>query len=117
MDWIGEFESESSIEKIHEALDAVINNDEDFIDDYDAPGALAAAEVVAALNAKPSDLLHEEVAEWVRRQHPADAALRAKAAQAVSLVFEKSELREIWEEDDQLPQWQEAIDDLLSRLK
>ena len=114
LDWIGEFQQAPSLAAVEEAIEAALGGD--FIDDLAGAQALAAAEVVAALHGHPSDLLPEPVARWAADQPPPDAGLLERAAQAVTAVFQESELREIWEDADGLDPWQEAIDELRSRL-
>ena len=115
-DWIGEFKARPGRERLKTALEAVLRADD--IDDLLGSAALAAAEVVAALAGKPSDLLPGEVGRWVGGQTPADPALRQKATEAVARVFQASELRETWADagGSGLREWQQALDELKSRL-
>ena len=114
LDFIGEFSDAPSIDSIRVTL--VAATDAEFIDDYAGPRALAAAEVVAAMNGKPFANLNEAVVSWASSQGSPDSALKASAVQAVQKVFDDSELREIWEDSDAIEPWGKALDDLKSRL-
>ena len=115
LDWIGNFKEQMTPNKLEQTLEEALQAS--FIDDLIGSGALAAAEVVAALNGKPSELLQEEVSRWAELQSPSHPNLLTKASKAVSKVFDSSELREIWEDSGSLDKWRLSIDDLLSRLK
>jgi len=91
--------------------------------------ALAAAEVVAAANGKPSaamkpgpeaDKALTELASWARGQHARllnDPEVRALARQAVTRTTGKdSEIAELWDESEQSAEWRAAAEDLGKRL-
>ena len=69
LDFIGEFSDSPSVDALEEALNGAIGSD--FIDDYSAPRALAAAEVVAAMNGKPFATLDDTVKTWASAQSAA----------------------------------------------
>jgi hypothetical protein len=113
-DWLGEFQDKPSLKRVESALNAALKADD--IDDLIGPNALAAAEVVAALNGKPVAGLKEEVLKWAASQPRANAKLLAKAKEAVTRVFQESELREIWDDAGSLDEWEAAINELQARL-
>jgi hypothetical protein len=79
--------------------------------------AIAAAEVVAALLGRPMDELPENVIEWVeahRGRH--EPTLAPTAIAALTRIRTKSELKDLWEEDDAKP-WLASLDELERRLK
>lgn len=114
LDFIGGFSDAPSVDKLREVLTAA--NEAEYIDDYSGPQAMAAAEVVAAMNGKPFAKLNESVAAWAAQQGPPDAELKTLAATVVQQVFEESELRDIWEDSGAIEPWGEAIEELKSRL-
>lgn len=79
--------------------------------------ALAAAEVVAALAGRPAPDLPEEVQAWVkahRAKVPSD--LRELALRAVDQVAGDSELKELWQESDEMEAWSDRVQELRGRL-
>jgi hypothetical protein len=81
--------------------------------------ALAAAEVVAALLGNAGKALPDGVRKWVAVNDVEvghDLLALARAAVARVAKAEDSELRELWQETDDYPQWVALQDDLLKRL-
>lgn len=111
-DWLDAFLEEPGRSRIHEAFEELR---ESGTDDFDACcEALAAAEVVAALNGKPAGELPEELTEWLRKAAFAPSkTLYSHAAVAVSKILKNSELAELWGEDES---WRRNVEDLLRRL-
>lgn len=114
LDFIGEFGDSPSIELLDKTLQQAI--DVEYIDDWVGASALAAAEVVAAINENPLAALDDKIKEWANSAGACVDNLKSSALMAVNKVFEESELREIWEDSDGLEQWSVAIEDLKSRL-
>ncbi|HYC33073.1 MAG TPA: DUF4259 domain-containing protein [Gemmatimonadales bacterium] len=79
--------------------------------------ALAAAEVVAALAGRPAPDLPEEVQGWVKA-HRAKVPneLRDLALRAVDQVAGDSELKELWQESDEMAAWSDRVQELRGRL-
>jgi hypothetical protein len=118
-DWTAELEEAEDLAPVHEALDGVIENDEDYLDSDDACNAIAACEVLARLkgNWGKRDAYSEDVDRWVEA-HPIapDAEVIAKANTALDRILgEDSELRELWEETD-FDAWKQCMDDLRRRV-
>ena len=115
LDWtadlidIGEELIPEAFVRVQEAVD-------DYLEADLCSFALAAAEVVAALNGKPSADLPEEVADWVRGRPAPAADLLAAARKAVGAIHKSSELRDLWEEAEQLDDWEPRVEDLSRRL-
>ena len=79
--------------------------------------ALAAAEVVAAMNGKPSDEIPAELEDMLKNfTIKPNRELLTLARQSTLAVKTQSELRELWIETGDLEIWLEHIDDLLERL-
>ena len=115
MDWIGSFSPSPSMDSVIEAIQSALNVD--FIDDYCGPHALAACEVLAAVNGQPTKQLPEEVKEWAVSQ-TATQELKASAKSLIAKIYEESELREIWDDSGEkaVENWKVALDDLQKRL-
>jgi hypothetical protein len=80
--------------------------------------AIAAAELLACCAGQLPDRLPDNVKGWVQtNSHAPHTDEVALAIQAVARVREESELRSLWETDDECPQWLADVDDLLSRLE
>lgn len=117
LDWIADLTESTGTKAIVDALDSVTDKAEDYIEAPECSIAIAAAEVVAAMNGKGAESLPPEVKEWLTGQSAAGAALTAKARSAVDAVLSNSELKELWEENaDDFPRWTALLNDLKSRL-
>ena len=124
LDWVIELEQSEDLSVITRTLEAILDSDDDYLDATDCSMALAAAETVAALAGRPEPSLPEEVARWVTdrqreppQEHPlVDGSIRAKARRAIEAILSDSELKELWEETDELEQWKATVTDLLVRL-
>ena len=102
---------------VTEALDTVLEKDE-YIEVDEAQRAVAAAEVIAFLRGKPNASTPQSLRDWLQSHQVAlDSAWSDKATQAVNKVYAASEMRELWEEVDDFPDWQSAMRDLLHRLQ
>ena len=114
-DWLGKFRRRPAVAHIESALDAALGLG--FIDDLVGAHALAAAEVVAALNGHPAEGLNAEVAAWAIGQPPPGAELLSKARSAVARVVGGSELRDIWLDAGSVAAWETAVGQLQERLE
>jgi Domain of unknown function (DUF4259) len=80
--------------------------------------AVAAAEVIAALNGSPAEGLPSEIVEWTSGNLQASTPeLKALAIRALDRVRRNSELRDLWLEADGLNDWTAAIQELQNRLQ
>jgi uncharacterized protein DUF4259 len=118
MDWAYDLEQTSDLSLIKDALERVTRRADEYPDASDCDLAVAAAEIVAALNNNPSQNLPEKVADWIS-QNPlkVDGKLIALAHRAVARVKTDSELKELWDETGDADEWYQSIDDLEARLK
>ena len=116
LDWACELEEARDNSVIDAAFDSVTGTSGDYLEAPDCCNALAAAEVVAALNGKPPSFLPDEVTGWIRGKPAPDATLIAKARQAVDAVGGKSELKELWEDVEGLDEWNAVLENLRARL-
>lgn len=114
--WVADLESFSDDELIVEALNAVINQADDYPEEPGCSVAIAAAEVVATQLGNPSEDCPEEIETWVE-ERPAPSATRiTQARQVIEAIQTNSELKDFWKEAGSLDEWQAVMEDLLSRL-
>lgn len=122
MDWVFELQESEDLSVVESALDMLIGGMGDYLDAYDCVVALAACEVIAALAGNPADDLPEEVVEWVDQQQEnssveVDDDLMRRSVQGIEAIAGDSELKELWEEGEELEGWFSVVDDLLERLR
>ncbi len=117
LDWLYELEESSGLDLVVATLTEV-SQEGDYLEAPESSMGLAAAEVVAALNGQPAEDLPENVAEWCAALgEAADQDLVALAASAVRIVAGGSELKELWEEADNLDAFLQYTNDLLARIE
>lgn len=115
-DWAADLAEMGEAALIDEAFERVLDAKSDFIEAPDASCALAAAEVVAALQGKPGHDLPEELRTWIEGKPSLMGEVLKKAREAVAAVRKESELRDLWEESDGLEDWEPIVTDLERRL-
>lgn len=99
LDFAAELVDTGNAALIEETLRVAAEPDRD-LEAPECQQALAAAEVVAAMNGRPSGDLPEDVAAWASEQGASADDLVALARRAVERVASDSELKELWEEED-----------------
>ena len=118
LDWLIDFAETPTIEMLRDTLEHITKLDAD--DESEAPDcseAIAAAEIVAALNGKPAANLPDDLKTWLQTDHGLDAkALRAVAIATLKRIVQASELQELWAESDLNAQWLAEIAELEQRL-
>jgi len=116
LDWLGDFSENQDPGFIEETLLVVLENEEDLEAD-DCCYALAAAEILAALNKnKSSDFPEEGLEEILSLQVENLTELKELAKTSILKIKSNSELKALWEESDEYSQWIEVLDDLEKRL-
>jgi prophage DNA circulation protein len=78
--------------------------------------AIAAAEVVAALEGRAGSNFPEDAMNWVHKQ-TSTGDLKEEARRAVDAIMSGSELREHWAASDQYEAWLASMKDLQRRLR
>ena len=118
LDWIAELEESSGMAAIEAALRVVVEWGAEYLDAPEACRALAAAEVVAALQGHPPPDLPDGAAAWVSQHAAVDGStLAALALTAIARTRANSELAELWEETDEAAAWGAVVDGLVSRIQ
>jgi FAD/FMN-containing dehydrogenase len=77
--------------------------------------AVAASDVVAALNGFPAEGAPGKIAEWTGK-HACTPELKAAAVRALERVRRSSEVKDLWMEADGLNEWIGAVRELQGRL-
>jgi hypothetical protein len=89
----------------------------DYLEAPAAGVAVAAAEVVAALNGSPAPAVPSAIVEWTKKNpKTCTPELKALAVRALDRVRRNSELKDLWLEADGLNDWIVAIQDLQARV-
>ncbi len=105
---------------VREVLDNVLTSTE-YVEAPDATLAIVAAEIVAAARGRPTVAAQQEegLADWLARIRPTiDDDLLRQARDALARVLgENSELRELWEETDDMQAWRAAVTELATQLQ
>ena len=116
-DWIWELAEAEDVSILKDVL-ATITDSEDYLEAPDCAMAIAAAEVVAAMNKKPAARLPDEVRAFLARVPDAPAPeLIESALLAIERIRNKSELQVFWDETGNPGEWYRSLDDLESRLQ
>lgn len=118
LDWLIDFVEAPTIEMLRDTLEHITTLDPDeYLEAPDCSEAIAAAEIVAALNGRPTAKLPDDLKAWLQTNHGLDAkALTAVALTAVKRIVQGSELQELWAESDFHVQWLEDIAQLEQRF-
>jgi hypothetical protein len=117
MDWIYDLAEEGGLAVLMEALEVVLRNKNDDLDTADCRIALAAADLVAALNGDIDPDIPEEAEDWIAMITKTAESLRPKAEEAVRKVLDSSRLKNEWISSEDYPEWEKTITGLLKRLE
>jgi uncharacterized protein DUF4259 len=117
MGFLGDFLAEGEVDFLREALELVAEAEpEEWVEVDSAAAAVAAAEIVAAIQGQPMKLLPDGLATWLADSaKPPVADLLPDARAAVDRVRTASELAELWAASDSVA-WAKSINDLRRRL-
>ena len=115
-DWVYRLEESEGLTLLTETL-ARAADPPGYLEAPTCTEALAAAEVVAALAGRAAPDLPEEVQAWVKAHRTkVSNDLKALALRAVDQVAGDSELRELWQESDEMESWSDRVQELRGRL-
>ena len=117
MDWIYDLLDSGGLGRVKRALDVVLQDDIEDLEAGDCRIALAAADLVAALDGDINPNLPAEAEEWLTLVDKSASGLRAKAEEVVNEIYNSSVLRTRYKEKDQLDDWENVVRTLLKRLE
>lgn len=119
-DFLADVTDGADLTLVREIFATVLGTGE-YVEAPDASQAIVAAEIVAAATGRPTPAAQEdeELSGWLARTKPeVDPDLVRQAVQVLDrIVGENSELRELWEEADELPDWEATVVALRSKLQ
>lgn len=116
MDWSYELHNGNDLSPILTVFSNI--SEGAYLEAPDCSNALAAAEVVAALKGKPSKNLPDEIATWISFNKPSvNNEIITNAKKIVTQIKLSSELKELWEESEDLAKWENTVNDLILRLE
>ena len=114
-DWVGELGKVTPDELTKVLVQAA--DDPEYLEGPAASVAVAAGEVVAALNGAPGEGVPAAVVEWAKKHPQAfSPELKALALRTLDRVRKNSELKDLWMEADGLNDWIAVLRDLQGRL-
>lgn len=113
-DWLQDLLENPDVGSIEAAFVDVIDA-EDYLEAPQGQVAIAAAEVVAALQGRPdANSAREEIADLAFQPQ---SALITKAQEALDRVLsEPSELLELWQDSDDYDAWRQSVLELKARV-
>jgi len=114
LDWLAVLQAEG-LQAAGGAIQDVLTLADDYLEAPTCCAALAAAEVIAALRGRPASRLPDELVEWLGRvSGDPGEQVATNARNAVDAIRRSSELRELWEDDEE---WKQEVDELYARLQ
>lgn len=119
LDFLDKIVREDSVEGIRNILTSVAY-EKAYIDDEEAARALAAAEMVAAINGQSLSNLDAKMIEWAKKRTSDNSLeLIILAIKSTKRVFAHSETKELMQEatKENRLYWNASISDLLGRLR
>ena len=119
-DFLADVTESGDLSLIREALDNVLTSTE-YVEAPDACQAIVASEILAAALGRPTSAAQQEgeIGQWVARIRPTvDSELATQARDALTRILDRnSELRELWEEAEEFPEWQATVTELRQQLR
>jgi len=117
MDWIYDLLDSGGLSRVKKALDVVEQDGSNSVETADCRIALAAADLVAALDGDINPNLPAEAEEWIALINRSASGLRPKAENVVRLIHKDSVLRKDMEKKRILKEWEQQMDALIKRLE
>ena len=105
----------ASLDDVMAPIDAALTSDQDRIDADLASEAIVAADILAAKIGRPAADMPEDMDDILQSVNEPDQTTLIQAIRVVSKIRERSELSDLWAEDDDT-EWLAAINDLVRRL-
>ncbi len=113
IDWAYELQDTKDFLLVEQAIERVLDSGPEYLDADLAVEAVAAAEIIAKALGRgtQSDAYTEEVDGWLNSVSAVPTlTLRSNAHQALSRILgPNSELKELWEESEDLERWESSI--------
>lgn len=116
LDWVYELEEADDLSILSDAFEAVLEEEENYLDEADCAIAISAAEVVAGLMGNSDGSLPEEVRAWIKTQPKPSRTLVADGLKSLRAILEDSGLKELWEETEYYEDWKGGVMDLITRM-
>jgi len=117
MDWIYDLLDSGGLSRVKKALDVVEQDGSNSVETADCRIALAAADLVAALDGDINPNLPAEAEEWIALINRSASGLRPKAENVVRLIHKDSVLRKDMEKKRILKEWEQQMVALIKRLE
>lgn len=117
LDWLRAI-ADHDVESVTAALESINSRQSDeYLEANSCCVALAAAELVAALQGRPSQQLPEDAKKWLTKHTlNLNGDLCSSALMAVTRIAEESELKDLWAESGAPEEWTYSIKSLKDRL-
>lgn len=122
LDWVATLaDSDRPVEFLDETLREVAEIQQgEYLEEWVAQNALAAAEIVAAAGGNPPEYLPTRARQWLDAntplQHHEQRQLTDLARRATTRVVEGSQLRVLWEDTELFDDWLQRTEQILERL-
>jgi hypothetical protein len=115
-DWLGDFLDRPGKRFLEQTLRKVVVASSEYLEAPHCSAAVAAAEVVARLAARPRRSVREDIREYLKvSKIKVDQALIDLSLNAIERVVRDSELRDLWE-DSRAEAWYKTMKALKRRL-
>jgi hypothetical protein len=120
-DWAYDLQGQPDFALVAQAIKNVLDNGDEYLDSDLSVEAVAAAEVLAKAIGRgtQTDAYTESVDSWIRSLavKPSPDLIEQAHAALSRILGEDSELRELWEESDDLEKWLSSINALQSAFR
>jgi len=121
-EWMQSLTSQQDLRAVADAFAKVPHDGAVCLQIAPAFTALAAAELVAALNGSPSQALPANIVEWLKGKPKPTPQLRQRAIEVVKTILNElenddSEIKYLWEKsEEELLYWTASVEELRTRL-
>ncbi|MCA9112253.1 MAG: DUF4259 domain-containing protein [Planctomycetaceae bacterium] len=119
-DWTDQFSRGEDLKLVQLAISRVLSKEDEYLESDDACSAIAACEVLAALNGQPCEKTpySEHILQWIsnHEMEVRESLLIAGQKALDRITSYDSELNELWEESEHYDDWLSAVDDLRVRI-
>ncbi|MDG3007245.1 DUF4259 domain-containing protein [Paludisphaera mucosa] len=115
-DFVADLLADPTWKPVAEALNTVLDAEDDWLEAPTASVAIAAAEVVAIALGRPAAELPDGLPDWISRREAPEPKLVEKARLAIERILQDSELKDLWEETPDSAAWHEEMESLSRRV-